>query len=103
MGAASRLAARRTPRARSRHMRKLHTSVRATFVPRRWPLLRAASSALAALLVTAHAGAASGIPRLPSGRPDFSGIWQTTSAADFDLEPHSARKDTPPGAGVVEG
>jgi hypothetical protein len=43
------------------------------------------------------------IPRLPSGRPDFSGIWQTLSAAEFDLEPHSTRKDAPPGAGVVEG
>ena len=43
------------------------------------------------------------LPRLHSGRPDFSGIWQTTSAADYDLEPHSARKDAPPGPGVVEG
>src|SRR3954471_11185801 len=66
-------------------------------------LLRAAGVALAALLFTAQADAASSIPRLPGGKPDFSGIWQTTSAADFDLEPHSARKDAPPGAGVVEG
>jgi hypothetical protein len=43
------------------------------------------------------------IPRLPNGRPDFSGIWQTTSAADYDLEPHAARADAPPSAGVVEG
>jgi hypothetical protein len=40
---------------------------------------------------------------LSNGKPDFSGIWQTTSAADFDLEPHGARKDAPPSAGVVEG
>lgn len=43
------------------------------------------------------------IPRLANGRPDFSGIWQTLTAADYDLEPHSGRKDAPPAAGVVEG
>lgn len=42
------------------------------------------------------------IPRL-NGKPDFSGIWQTTSAADFDLEPHAGRHDAPPGPGIVEG
>lgn len=43
------------------------------------------------------------IPRLPSGKPDFSGIWQTLSEADYDLEPHAGRRDAPPSAGVVEG
>jgi hypothetical protein len=43
------------------------------------------------------------IPRSADGRPDFSGIWQTTSAADYDLEPHAGRKDAPPGLGIVDG
>lgn len=47
--------------------------------------------------------AAEKIPRLANGRPDFSGYWQTTSKADYDLEPHSTRADAPPFAGAVEG
>jgi hypothetical protein len=43
------------------------------------------------------------IPRLASGKPDFSGIWQTLSEADYDLEPHAGRSDAPPGLGVVVG
>jgi hypothetical protein len=43
------------------------------------------------------------LPRLADGHPDFSGIWQTTSAADYDLEPHATRSDAPPGVGVVVG
>lgn len=49
------------------------------------------------------AAAASAIPRQKNGKPDFSGIWQTTSAADFDLEPHAGRRDAPPGPGIVAG
>lgn len=47
--------------------------------------------------------ASTAIPRLASGKPDFSGIWQTLSEADYDLEPHAGRRDAPPGPGVVEG
>ena len=36
------------------------------------------------------------IPRTANGKPDFSGIWQTLSEADYDLEPHSGRRDAPP-------
>jgi hypothetical protein len=43
------------------------------------------------------------IPRTKERHPDLTGIWQSISTADFDLEPHSTRKDAPPGAGVVEG
>jgi hypothetical protein len=51
----------------------------------------------------AQAATANAIPRLANAKPDFSGIWQTTSAADYDLEPHSNRKDAPPGPGIVDG
>ncbi|HEY1758571.1 MAG TPA: hypothetical protein VGG72_24585 [Bryobacteraceae bacterium] len=43
------------------------------------------------------------LPRGADGRPDFSGIWQSLSGADYGLEPHLATLDEPPGAGVVEG
>ena len=77
-----------------------HTSFR----PLSGWLLIMVASALLLSAGTAGAAAASGkIPRLANGKPDFSGIWQTTSAADYDLEPHSNRKDAPPGAGIVEG
>ena len=59
-------------------------------------------SFLLSTVIVANAAAAEKIPRL-KGKPDFSGIWQTTSAADYDLEPHSPRIDAPPGPGVVEG
>lgn len=60
-------------------------------------------AALGTVACAPQADSVGEIPRLPSGKPDFSGIWQTTSAADYDLEPHSARKDAPPGPGVVDG
>ncbi len=69
-------------------------------------LLRASLAALVstAALLSGCAnlgGHSAAIPRSADGHPDFSGIWQTTSAADFDLEPHSGRKDAPPGPGIV--
>ncbi len=32
----------------------------------------------------------SNIPRTPSGRPDFNGIWQALGNAHWDIEPHMA-------------
>ena len=59
------------------------------------------AAALALLPVAGYA--ANSIPRQHDGKPDLSGIWQTTSFADYDLEPESGRDDAPPTAGVIEG
>lgn len=69
--------------------------------------LRPALVVLAGVLLGAASvvvqAADAGIPRLANGRPDFSGIWQSATAAEYDLQTHSGRKDAPPGPGIVEG
>jgi hypothetical protein len=51
------------------------------------------SAFFALMLVAAGAAAATAqdIPRTPSGRPDFNGIWQALGNAHWDIEPHTAR------------
>src|SRR4051812_15013808 len=48
-----------------------------------------------------------------SGKPNFNGIWQAITTANWDIEPHGPSKGrvivlgaedaTPPGQGIVEG
>lgn len=57
---------------------------------------------LSGILFSLSSVAGEKIPKL-KGHPDFSGIWQSISAADYDLEPHAMRVDAPPSAGIVEG
>ncbi len=54
---------------------------------------RRASVAFLALVLGAAAACApdDGIPRNPSGRPDFNGIWAALGNAYWDIEPHMAR------------
>ncbi|MBO9581127.1 MAG: hypothetical protein J7498_09580 [Sphingobium sp.] len=66
-------------------------------------LMLLAAGPQAAYSQKVKAAKADNIPRLANGRPDFSGIWQTLSEADYDLEPHAGRRDAPPGPGVVDG
>jgi hypothetical protein len=67
------------------------------------PLLAALAGALLVFAVGAAHAADTKIPRAPNGKPDFSGIWEAATAADYDLEPHAGRPDAPPFAGLVEG
>ena len=52
---------------------------------------RSAIAAIVAIVVVPLAGQAYRAPRLADGKPDFNGIWQALSEANFDLEGHAAR------------
>jgi hypothetical protein len=58
----------------------------------------------AAFLASAAARSAEqpSIPRLPDGKPNFNGIWQSIGGADVDLQDHIADKFAPGAQSVVE-
>jgi hypothetical protein len=77
-------------------------------------------SAAFAVLSTAIPGsgqtparATSQIPRMPDGKPNFTGLWQALGTADWDIRDHSAKAGPffqlgatgawPAGQGIVEG
>jgi len=79
-----------------------------------WMLAICAALGLGGLAASAPAQTGNTkIPRMPDGKPDLNGIWQTMSTANFDLLTHGpvpsaivatgAQGVTPPGLGVVEG
>lgn len=56
---------------------------------------------------------AQNVPRMPDGKPNFTGLWQSLGTANWDMEDHSAKAGpltqlgaigaTPAGMGIVEG
>jgi len=42
-------------------------------------------------------------PRTAESKPDFSGFWQVSNTAAWDIQDHRAQKGVPAGQGVVEG
>jgi hypothetical protein len=84
------------------------------------PLFAGAAGALLALLIAMPArgqapGARQATPRsirMPDGKPNLTGLWQTMSTANWDIEDHSAQAGPffqlgaigaiPPGQGIVE-
>ena len=44
----------------------------------------------AAATKAASAPAANSVPRMPTGKPDFNGIWQVMNTANYNIEPHAS-------------
>jgi hypothetical protein len=57
----------------------------------------------AAVVSLTTAAAQTAIPRLPDGKPNLNGYWQTLTAANFNIQDHAASKGIPGGQGIVEG
>jgi hypothetical protein len=55
------------------------------------PQTPARGQAPAARGQAAAAPAARAIPRMPDGKPNFSGLWQSLSGANWDIQDHSAQ------------
>lgn len=76
-------------------------------------VLSAALLAAAPGYSQAPARAAASIPRMPDGKPNFTGLWEALGTADWDIRDHSAQAGafyqlgatgaTPAGQGIVEG
>jgi hypothetical protein len=68
----------------------------------RWTFALLAVLALLAAHAHAQSSRASDIPRLTNGKPNFSGVWQALTTANWNLLTHGASAG-PPGYGVVDG
>lgn len=58
---------------------------------------------IVASLVFAQTPGSISFPRTPQGKPDFSGFWQVSNTAAWNIQDHPAQKGIPAGQAVVIG